>query len=118
MQDLDPSLPNQFLRFLVPTAAALFDLLVNVAILIFSQPFPVASSVFDQQDLPIRLTDTPHLLKCCNGVEKGAGKSEEMTVLNESSRKSSASALPSRKSIGMLDRRATSRAFTSITRLK
>jgi hypothetical protein len=40
VKDLNSGCPDQILRLLVPTTAALFDLLVNVTILIVSQPIP------------------------------------------------------------------------------
>jgi hypothetical protein len=74
VQDSDSSRPDQFLRFLVPTTTALFDLLVGMAVLIVSQPVPAASAMFDQQDLPVCFADPSHFPKGGDGIEEGTGR--------------------------------------------
>lgn len=64
---------HQFLRLLVPAAAASLDLLVEVAVLIIRNPASRTPSVLDQKDLSIRFADAAHLLQRLDGIVKRTG---------------------------------------------
>ena len=63
LEDFQAGLPYEFLGFLVPTASAGLNLLLQVTILVATDQLPVAAAMLDQKDLTMGLTDTPHLLK-------------------------------------------------------
>jgi hypothetical protein len=77
MKDLDPGFPDQILWFLVPSAASLFDLFVDVTILIASQPIPTTSSMLNQQDLPVHFADPPNFLKRADGIKERTGRAKK-----------------------------------------
>lgn len=81
MKDLDPGFPDQVLWFLIPASASLFDLFMDMTILIVSQPGPTASSMLDQQDLPIRFADRPNFLQRAHEIKERTGRERRREIV-------------------------------------